>query len=156
MADLSALLGGEQTLDEIQGAEVPDGTWKTRIIGARFEEPRYSEKMGMDFTQVRFMLVAEEPVEVDQNELVSFEEAGGSEEAGPLFHYFGPIARARDFERLNRLLEAVGVPTKGRTPEEALDELRGGDYYVAAEVSTETDDEGEQRKRVQKIFALSD
>lgn len=149
MTDISSLL--ESQASDMVEVDTPDGTWKVKAVSARFEETR-DDKNGKPFTQARFIMKpveAQEDVEAD--ELAAFEDADGFNEA-TLFHYFGPIYGKGEMARLRRLVESSGVSITGLTNEEMLAEVDGNQEFFA-EVKHVVDKNGENRVRVEKIYA---
>lgn len=152
MADLSSLL--EERADELVEVNLPEGTWKMLAVSAKLTEPKFSEKMGMDFRQARFVLKPVSPNgDVDPNEVKDFEAADGYNEATVFFNY-GPIARKSDLVRLRRLLEAAGISPTGLTIPEMLEEING-DQHFYVEVAHVQTEEG-LRVRGEKIYAVLD
>lgn len=150
MADLNDLLN--TPLDDIEDVLIPDGTWKMIAVSAKMTDERHSDKIGA-FRQALFTLKPfEAQDDVDRDELATFLEADGPNEAIMWFNW-GPIYRRGDFVRLKRMLAAAGVQTANRKPEECLEEING-DQIFYVEVERHNDEERGPSHRGQKMYAV--
>lgn len=134
MPNLDQLLN--TPIDNLDEAEVPAGTYHCEAFMAKLTDPK-EDKNGRPFVQAMVGLNIVEPYadagDVDPQAWDAFVKADGLEDAAVFFKQF--VSRPREAKSLLRLLSNAGVPVKGRSLSEVLDELKGGGYRFLAVVS---------------------
>lgn len=132
MADLSALFN--TAVDEIEIAETPEGFWRGEALFMILGEEK-EDRRGEVYRRVAVALKPVEAIDADAAEVKAWHEAGGPEES--TVYYSTNIYRKRDVLKFTRALSEAGVPTKGKTLEDLVDELRSGGYEFTFEVKVD-------------------
>ncbi len=144
MADLNKLLGA--SADELKAVLIPVGTWHGTLKSVKFKDSK-TDKNGDEYIPVLFALSLTEPFpDVDPTEVSAL---NGQIEDETLF-YRENLYRQSDFIKLRNRLEALGVPSRGRTVPEMAAEAKN----VACVVEVEHEKyEGEDTNAVRKVYA---